>query len=824
MIFNFIKRECHQFELKILSAAAIIGLMIVFLIANILQGLSSDLQDRAQNLMGGSAILESPVPIKPTVVESAKAQELNWVRNTEFFTMMSVKDKFLLTQVSAFDRPFPLVGEIELIDRKNTKLLVRAPPLPGEMWVTDRILSEFNLHIGDKITVGNSKLTITGVLQSYPLLLSRGTFLSPLAYVNEADVAGMGVVREGSQINYRMIIEGTTSQIDTFLDLPEISRSGFKLVTVDKGRDTLERPFVIANKYLSVVLIIQLLLSSIAIGICAHVYAKGQLKAVAIMRALGATFHKVLFLYLSVLFVIVFAVVALTTLVGTGILTIIPYFSPLPISLTGGWGTVFGLTLCLGILLIVGFSLPSLLALKNISAIQIKQQVYIPIKKGVFFYYTLIILLMIAIILSLFDEYEVPLRILSQLLIIAAISFAIAWAIWRALELVKPFCGYTLKMALQGLLRLKWLGHTQWIIYSLIFTFLLFIEIIQHDILAKWQQQLPANTPNYFLINIQKQDVEQLNSWFVQNGLQMPHLYPVVRGAFTHVNNKPVSTWGEGRADGNAPAGLNRALNLTWMTELPSDNQVIAGEENWASVAPNSAVISIEENFASRRNLKLGDELSFLIDSKRVSAKVAQLRTLHWQSFNPNFFVVFPPGMLENFSHSYIGSFHLPKEKRALLNTLTAEFVEVSLIDLDAMVDMMRDLVRQFSYALDAVLMIMLLTGLLLMQIIIRSLLKARMHESALLKILGVPKGLIQKTVLIEYGLLGGLCGLSAGFFAQLIAHDIAYDYFNIYYQFSAKWFVFGTLFGFLLLTIMGWLGFRKVFRVSPLFILRQTG
>ncbi|MCS5707439.1 FtsX-like permease family protein [Candidatus Berkiella cookevillensis] len=823
MILNFIKRECYQFELKILSVAAMIGLMIVFLIANLLQGLSSDLHDRAENLMGGSVILESPMPIQPAVIENAKAQQLDWSQNTEFFTMMNVQDKFLLTQISAFDRPFPLIGEIILTTQDNKKRSVRAPPAVGEIWVTDRILSEFNLKMGDKVSVGNSELMVTGILQSYPLLLSRGTFLSPLAYANQVDIAKMGVVRDGSQINYRMIIKGAAPQIEAFLNSQLISESAFKLVTVDKGRDTLERPFVIANKYLSVVLIIQLLLSSIAIAICAHVYAKKQFKAVAIMRTLGASFNKVLCLYLSVLFVIVLAVVGLTALIGTGILSIIPYFSPLPISLMAGWGSVFGLTLCLGVLLVVGFSLPSLLALKQVSAIQIKQQAYIPIKKSIFLYYSVIVFIMIAVILSLFDEYEVPLRILSQLFIITAISFSIAWAMWRALAWVKPFCSYTLKMAVQGLLRLQWLGHTQWIIYSLIFTFLLFIEIVQHDILAKWQQQLPENTPNYFLINIQEDDVTQLENWFLQNNLEAIHLYPVIRATFTHINGNAVNTWGEGRSDEAAPVGLNRAINLTWMTKLPSDNQVIAGVE-WESVAPNSPVISIEENFASRRNIKLGDELSFLIDSKSVSAKVTQLRTLHWQSFNPNFFVVFPPGILEDFPHSYIGSFHLPKEKRSLLNTLTAEFVEASLIDLDAMVDMMRSLVRQFSYALDIVLMLMLFTGLLLMQIIIRSLLKARMHESALLKILGVPKGLIQKTVLIEYGLLGGLCGLSAGLFAQLIAHDIAYDYFNIYYSFSAKWFVFGALFGFLLLTTMGWLGFRKVFKVSPLFILRQTG
>lgn len=823
MVFRFFRREYNQIEFKILFLSALIALWMIFVITALLHGLSSDLSGRAKNLLGGSAILEAPEKIPDTFRDLTLKYNLKIADNLEFFSMAYVDEKFLLIQVSAFKNTYPLVGHIEIANKAGNDLQIKLPPPSGEAWVSDRVLADLQINLGDNIHIGNVTLKVTGLLKKFPLLLSRSNILSPLVYVNQDDIYKMGVAQEGSQINYRLIVEGDDENLKNFMSLPEVSKAGFNVTTTEKSQESISRPFRIANRYLSVILVIQTLLSGIAVAVSCHIYAKRQEKTVAVMRTLGASFWKIFYLYLGVFFFVFFAAVLAAGLLG--ILSIkagvnfLTQFGLLDITIPG---IAYMLTIWIGFLLIIGVALPSILSLRNTSAVEIQKQTKSTFTFLQFCIYLFISIMIVASLLGVFYEFRLPLTMLCQVILMGCVSFGMAWLFWKALFYFKNISGYTLKMALQSLLRLRKLGYTQWVIYSLVFTFLLIIEIIQYDVLPAWQQQLPEKTPNFFLVNIQEDQVPLLKQWFSTHQVASASLYPVVRGAFTHVNGQAVSSWGEGRSDPNAPAGMNRSINLTWMSVLPEDNQVIQGI-NWSELAPGQPLISVEENFAKQRNLKLDDELSFLVEGQSITAKIVQVRTLNWQSFKPNFFVIFPPGVLEAFPKSYIGSFYLPKIDRSLITSLTQEFIELSVIDLEAMIETMRSLVRQFSLALELVLLIMLFTGLLLIWVIMQGLLKKRLHEGALLKILGVPKGLLKKMMLIENILLGSSCGLTAAFFAQMIVHDISYEYFDIYYTIKMKWFLWGAGLGAVLLITFSSFSFRKVFYVSPLLILRKT-
>lgn len=823
MILNFILRERYQSEFKILGISAFIALLLIFVITALLKGVSSELEGEAKALLGGNVILESPSPIPTSIGEQAQALNLKVADNIEFFSMLHAKEQFLLSKVSAFLQPFPLINDIKIKKENDQIGNVLAPPDIGEVWVSDRVVIEFGISIGETIEIGNAEFKVTGILEKYPLLLSGSTFLAPVVYANQADLDKMGVIKLGSRINYRKIIAGPQEDLDQYLSLTSVKESGLKIVTVEQGQRTIQRPFRVANRYLAVILVIQTLLSSVAIALCSHLYAKRQQTSVAVMRAFGAPFSKIMALYLSVFFMLTAVVTLMVYGVGLFFIKgVFLFFNPLDISDFSIPLVAYGLTFFVATLIVIGFALPPLLSLRKISVIEIKQGAYDASRLSYTWIYILSGMLIAMSVLTIFAQYQVPLRLMSQIFVVGVICFGIGWFFFKGIDIIKNWVGYTIRMALYGLVRLKWLGVTQWVIYCLLFTFLLLIEILQYDILVKWQAQLPDDTPNYFVINVQPFQVKDLSKWFDKNGVDSVSLFPVVRATFTHVNGKAVSTWGEGRSDPNAPRGLNRAINLTWADQIPEDNIILSGID-WQSVLKGEAKISIEQDFAKSRDIKLGDTLTFLIDSEMVTGEVVQIRSLNWESFRPNFFIIFPSGVLEKFPSSYISSFYLPSEKRSALNHLTDEFLEVSLIDVEAMLNMMRKLVRQFSLGLESILFIMLITGLLLMWVVIKSMLKERMHESALLKILGVPKGLIKKTVIIEYGILGLFCGLIGALFAQMIAYDIAYDYFEINYFFSAKWFVIGGGFGAVVLILFAWLGFRKVFQVPPLLILRQT-
>lgn len=823
MISRFILRESQQFEFKILSISALIALLLIFIVTALLKGLSSEFQNEAESLLGGRLVLESPTPLSQSLEQQAKEGGLQTARNIEFFSMLNANDQFLLAKVSAFSGQFPLVGQLLISNQVGQQQAFNQAPQAGQAWVVERILSELQLKIGDKIGVGNTELTIAGVLTKYPLLLSRSNFMAPTIYVNLADLDKMAVIKLGSRINYRLVVMGEDKQIEAFTSLESVRTEGVKMTTAQQGRQTIQRPFRIANRYLSVILVIQTLLSGLAIAVCSHLYARRQKLAVAMMRAFGATYGKILSLYLSVyaafVSMITLAVFGIGYAIIQALFKVVPVLKTLTIQIPP---LAYGLTFLMACFIVIGFSLPPILALRDDTVTQMKQNSSKATPTRFYWIYFLTICMIVLTLLSIFSEYRVPLRMMSLVTVVAVLIFGLGWLFFKSLEKMKPYAGYTLKMVMGGFLRLRWLGLTQWVVYGLIFTALMVIEIIQYDLLVQWQTGLPEETPNYFLINIQKDQEQSLQKWFNDNNILTASTYPIVRATFTHINDEPVSTWGEGRGQETAPTGLNRAINLSWMSAIPKDNTVMKGEE-WSDNLREEHVVSIEERFAYRRGIDVGDTLTFLMGAEFVRAKVIQIRQVNWESFKPNFYVIFPPGVIDNLPASYISSFYLPKEKAYLINELTDRFLEASLIDIDAMLSMVRKLIRQFAFGLEFVLFIMLISGLLLMWIIMQVMLKERMHESALLKILGVPKGMIKKTLLIEYGTLGLLCGLIGAFFAQMIIHDVAFEFFDLSYQFSWIWFGIGAFFGALLLLGFALIGFRKVFLVPPLLILRQT-
>ncbi len=151
--------------------------------------------------------------------------------------------------------------------------------------------------------------------------------------------------------------------------------------------------------------------------------------------------------------------------------------------------------------------------------------------------------------------------------------------------------------------------------------------------------------------------------------------------------------------DARGDNSLRRELNLTWQATLPEGNRVVAGQwfstpsepQGWmseveatASAVASTVPISVEEGLAARLGLGVGDEMTFTVGGDTITTRIDSLRSLNWDSFNPNFFVIFPPGVLESFGHSFITAFHLPDAEQGLVRQLVSDFPGVSLLNVDA--------------------------------------------------------------------------------------------------------------------------------------------
>jgi putative ABC transport system permease protein len=258
------------------------------------------------------------------------------------------------------------------------------------------------------------------------------------------------------------------------------------------------------------------------------------------------------------------------------------------------------------------------------------------------------------------------------------------------------------------------------------------------------------------------------------------------------------------------------------MTTLPKDNQVVSGI-NWEKIQPGNASVSVEAEFANRQGLKLGDTIGFQVADQYIEGTIVQFRKVEWESFKPNFFVIFAPLVIDQFPHSYITSLYLSPSQKTVLSSLIKEYSEISVIDIDAFLVKIRQMVDKISISLQILIMMVFVMGIMIMYASLLSSIKERLLESAMLQILGAKKQFIAKVLMVEFGVLGFTSGLIASLMAMIVAQDIAQRFFNIHLYFQVFWVGVGTVASTMVVILFGLIGARSVFRVSPLWLLRQS-
>ncbi|ECW3210281.1 FtsX-like permease family protein [Salmonella enterica] len=310
------------------------------------------------------------------------------------------------------------------------------------------------------------------------------------------------------------------------------------------------------------------------------------------------------------------------------------------------------------------------------------------------------------------------------------------------------------------------------------------------------QQQLPPESPNYFLINIASEQVAPLKAFLAEHQVIPQTFYPIVRARLTRINGNPT----EGQQD----ESLNRELNLTWQDTRPAHNPLVAG--HWP---PKPGEVSMEEGLAKRLNVKLGDSVTFMGDTQAFSAKVTSLRQVDWESLRPNFFFIFPSGALDGQPQSWLTSFRW-ENGNGMLTQLNREFPTVSLLDIGAILKQVGQVLEQVSRALEVMVVLVTLCGMLLLLAQVQVGMRQRHQELVVWRTLGAGKKLLRTTLWCEFAMLGLVAGLVAAIGAETALAILQINVFD--FPWEPDWRLWGALpfCGALLLSVCGgWLGVR---------------
>jgi putative ABC transport system permease protein len=360
----------------------------------------------------------------------------------------------------------------------------------------------------------------------------------------------------------------------------------------------------------------------------------------------------------------------------------------------------------------------------------------------------------------------------------------------------------------------------QIVAFGLGLTVLLLLTFVRTELLESWQQSLDEDAPNQFLINIQPQERDSIAAIFADADIAIPDFVPLVRARMSTINGEDVKTREYPAEDGRWMA--NREANLTWATTLSDSTELREGEW-WEPDYQGPPLVSVEEEAALEMGVGLGDQLNFMIAGQEVELTISSLRSIDWNSFQPNFFMVLSPGALDDYPATFVASLKIDKPEKEVLLTLVRAHPTVSVIDLDAILEQVQSIIDKASLAVQAVFVFTLAAGIAVLFAAVQSTIDERRFESAMLRALGVRRRTVLAGVLTEFAALGFAAGLLASAGASILALIIAVNLFELEYNFSPALWLAGLLGGTLLVCLSGFLAARGAINAPPIDVLRAA-
>ena len=281
---------------------------------------------------------------------------------------------------------------------------------------------------------------------------------------------------------------------------------------------------------------------------------------------------------------------------------------------------------------------------------------------------------------------------------------------------------------------------------------LLTLTIVRDDLIGAWQRSVPADAPNKFVINIQRNQLDGVRNAFASEGRAMPELAPMVRARLIAINEQPVRP--SAYEDERARRLAEREFNLSWRDELPPGNKLVAGQW-WPQQKRIKPQFSVERGLADTLGIKLGDTLAFDLAGTTYRAKVTSLREVPWDSFRVNFFVIGTPGQFSQQPASWITSFRLDPADEDFVNRLVGEFPNLTVIDVGAILSEVRAMMDKLARGIEAMFGLALAAGVLVLWASLAATRDERLFDVGLMRALGASRRQVRSVVLAELAWLG---------------------------------------------------------------------
>lgn len=684
-----------------------------------------------------------------------------------------------LVELKVVDGTYPFYGELVLSPARILAELLGAETTV----VAPDLLQRLDLAIGDTLMIGGAAFEITAVVESEPDRIG-GTFsLGPRVFLSGAGLARTNLVQFGSRILYRELVKVPADlgpdEIAAIAEaiedvLPAAGR--YRVETYVEAQPSLRQGMLRVERFLGLVALLSLLIGGVGVAQTVRAWLASRIDAIATLRCIGLRPNEVVGLYLGHTLVLGLAGSLLGVALGLGIQSVVPRFlgDILPGRLVQLWhwsAVLKGLLLGLGVSTL--FSLPALLSTRRIPPLRVFRRDAEPLPARRRIRLAVSALVAAGVWLTATVQAGSPVlgaQFTAILLLATGLLTLTAFLISKAAShLPRRITSIWLRHGLAALGRPGAGTIGAVVALGLGVLVVLAISQVESGLSDELGTALPGDAPSAFLIDIQTHQWEGVKALLEQQQASEVNSVPVISARITAVAGRPVEELVEQAGeDRDKRWALTREQRLTYLDQLPEDNEIVEGAL-WQK--PDVLEVSVEQDFARDLGVGLGDSLAFNIQGVPVEAEVTSIRTVDWDTFRINFFLVFEPGSLDDAPQFRLAATRLPVDReQALQNELAANFPNVTVIKIREVLDKIRAALERLGLGVRFLGAFTMISGIIILAGAISAGTVQRGREVALLKTLGVTRLGVVAMFSVEYALIGMAAGIIGAGGSALLA------------------------------------------------------
>lgn len=821
-------------KLVLFMASIVLGIAAVVSIQSFGENLKENISLQSKSLMGSDYKIDTNKPPNEKItgiidsLGGANSKEISFASMAAFPKTGAAK----LVQVRGIEGGFPFYGDLETEPARAASQYQEL----GAALVDATVMLQLGIQPGDSIKVGTISLPIAGALISVPGSAAIFSSIAPPVIIPYRFITETGLVQLGSRINYAYYFIAAPGmdmeQLDKTLG-PVIDAQDADLDTHVSTSERLGRQYDNFGKFLNLVAFIALLLGCVGIASAINIYIKGKLRAVAVLKCIGATRRQTFLIYL----IQIAAMGLLGGIIGTGLGLLLQELFPLflqdllPVNVEMSFSPhVILMGLLLGIFMSVLFALYPLMGTLYISPLQaLRVQDEGSSKSGKAGFLVLLGIFLFVFIFSfwLLKDWRYALAFVGGIIITFSILAGVAKLFMKAIKKYFPsFWGFPARQSLLNLFRPQ--NQTLTLVLAIgVGTFLISTLYFTKDVLlAQASLETNPNSLNMILLDVQTEQKEAIAKTITGNNLPVLDDIPIVTMRVQSLAGIPVNTIRKDTASRVNGWILDHEFRVTYRDSLIASEILEQGK--WTKEVKKTELvpISISDNFAKDANVKVGDKVSFNVQGVLLNTVVGSIRTVDWSRMQLNFSIVFPKGVLEDAPQFRVLTTKVPNEEASagLQTELVRKFPNVSIIDLRQVLSVIEGLLNKISWIINFMAFFSILTGIIVLLGAVRTSKYQRIKESVLLRTLGAKSEQILKILALEYMYLGVLGALSGILLSTISSQLLAWLVFDS--PFIPSMFPFLVLFPgiTLLVMIIGLANSISVIKSPPLEVLRKEG